>query len=306
MTKFLLFSFVLSFIIIYGCNKSDPPKFQPTVITDNYFVDSIAYGSDTALLSGSATDKDGSVVAYLWTLVSGPSLPQILSPGQASTFVTALQKGTYIFQLMVTDNEGLTGFAMDTLLVVEKTKTTLIIKNPSTIHELLLSGDTYYDISDAVTTELSAYNWTMNGVSNYGQSAFEFDLYAIPKGKTITSAMLSLYSSIHPKNGNLVDANYGSDNALFLERITSAWSDVTTMQTKPSTDEQHHISIPQSNMQREDLVDIDVTAMVQQMVSDNNYGFMIRMQHNNIYNSRIFVGSRNADTARHPVLTVIF
>jgi pimeloyl-ACP methyl ester carboxylesterase len=59
-------------------------------------------------LNGSATDKDGSIVSYNWTKLSGPSSYTISSPATASTSVIGLVQGIYIFRLSVKDNNGAT------------------------------------------------------------------------------------------------------------------------------------------------------------------------------------------------------
>ncbi len=307
MNKRFFSSLLLACICIYSCQKDAPEKFKPEVFITAPATDTFRYETDSLFLSGSATDKDGTIAGYLWSYVSGPSLPDILTPGLPETYITSLRVGTYVFQLMATDNEGLVGVAMDTITLVKREEMhTLVLNNTLNIHELLISGNEGWDISDSVTTELSAYNWTHSGNLNYGKSAFKFDFLTVPAGVKIVSAKLSLYSSVHPKNGNLQDANYGTQNALYLERITSNWNNFTTVQTAPTTDVANHISIPQSNNAQEDLIDIDVTDMVRKMMTDNNYGFMIRMQETPIYNSRIFTGSRNTDVSRHPTLTLVY
>ncbi len=57
-----------------------------------------------------AADPGGSITAYSWTKVSGRG-GTITSPSAASTTVTGLAQGTYVFRLTVTDNgsPGLTG-----------------------------------------------------------------------------------------------------------------------------------------------------------------------------------------------------
>jgi PKD domain/Secretion system C-terminal sorting domain len=63
-------------------------------------------------LSGSASANDGSnISSYVWTQVSGPSTAAIGSPSLASTSVSGLAPGTYIFQLSATDGLGVTGSA---------------------------------------------------------------------------------------------------------------------------------------------------------------------------------------------------
>lgn len=67
-------------------------------------------------LSGSGTDADGTITAYLWTKVGGPGQFTITSPTLAQTTVTNLIAGTYRFELKVTDNSGAT--AKDTASVI--------------------------------------------------------------------------------------------------------------------------------------------------------------------------------------------
>src|SRR6185436_4212386 len=60
-------------------------------------------------LTGTGSDQDGQIVAYLWSQVAGPGSTIITNPGSASTTVSGFSAGNYIFQLMVTDNAGATG-----------------------------------------------------------------------------------------------------------------------------------------------------------------------------------------------------
>lgn len=70
----------------------------------------IVLPTNSVQLSGSGTDNDGSITAYAWTQVSGPSTAGIQSATQAQTTVNNLQQGSYTFRLTVTDNNGATGF----------------------------------------------------------------------------------------------------------------------------------------------------------------------------------------------------
>ena len=67
-------------------------------------------------LSGSGSDPDGSIAAYSWTKVSGGAAT-ISSPSSASTTVTGLTQGSYVFRLTVTDNQGATAFDEVTVVV---------------------------------------------------------------------------------------------------------------------------------------------------------------------------------------------
>lgn len=88
------------------------PNVLPTV---NAGVDiTITLPTNSVSLSGSATDSDGSISAYLWTKISGIG-GTITTPTSSSTTVTGLTAGLYIFQLQVTDNSGAT--ATDTVQI---------------------------------------------------------------------------------------------------------------------------------------------------------------------------------------------
>ena len=64
---------------------------------------------NTATLSGSGGDVDGTVVSYSWQQISGPSGYNIVNANSSGTNVTNLVQGVYQFELTVTDNSGATG-----------------------------------------------------------------------------------------------------------------------------------------------------------------------------------------------------
>lgn len=69
---------------------------------------------NSVTLKGNASDADGVIVSYLWTMETGAG-GIITSPKSAVTTVTGLNKGGYRFKLTVTDNAG--GTATDTMHV---------------------------------------------------------------------------------------------------------------------------------------------------------------------------------------------
>jgi hypothetical protein len=83
---------------------NNPPNVPPVVnagadITINLPMDSV-------LLTGTASDPDGSISSYAWAKASGPASYNILSPATAQTKVRSLTAGLYRFVLSVTDNSG--------------------------------------------------------------------------------------------------------------------------------------------------------------------------------------------------------
>jgi hypothetical protein len=73
---------------------------------------------DSALLSGSGADIDGSIATYQWKQTAGPSVAGITTPAKPQTFVTKLATGIYKFELTVTDNGNATH--RDTVMVTVK------------------------------------------------------------------------------------------------------------------------------------------------------------------------------------------
>ena len=74
----------------------------------------ITLPTNSVSLSGSGTDADGTISNYLWSKISGPSAT-ITSASSATTTITSLVQGVYLFELKVTDNQGAT--ARDTIQV---------------------------------------------------------------------------------------------------------------------------------------------------------------------------------------------
>ncbi len=71
---------------------------------------SITLPTSSVVLNGSGTDTGGSITAYAWSQVSGPSTATLSGAATANLTASALVQGAYIFRLTVTDNSGLTAF----------------------------------------------------------------------------------------------------------------------------------------------------------------------------------------------------
>jgi hypothetical protein len=151
--------------------------------------------------------------------------------------------------------------------------------------------------------------WTRNGKSFTVRSLIKFDLGNISASATIVSANLYLYSYPSPTmNGNLTDANFGPNNSMYVQQVSSNWSPGTvTWANQPSGATANQISVATTTQSTLDL-NLDVTNMVSSMVSgNNNYGFLVKLQNEATHNSRIFVASRNpTHTTKYPKLVVVY
>ena len=64
---------------------------------------------DSVLLDGSASDDpDGKIISWSWKRISGPASVNIIKPAEIKTIVRQLEVGTYLFELSITDDGGLT------------------------------------------------------------------------------------------------------------------------------------------------------------------------------------------------------
>jgi len=66
--------------------------------------------TNSTTLNGSGTDNDGSIVSYTWTKISGPNGSALSAPNNATTNVTGLTAGQFVYRLTVTDNSGATAY----------------------------------------------------------------------------------------------------------------------------------------------------------------------------------------------------
>jgi dienelactone hydrolase len=82
----------------------------------------ITLPTNSVTLTGSGADSDGGITGYSWTKTSGPASGTITSPTAASTTITNLVQGIYIFRLTVTDTKS--GRAFDEVKVTVNQGTT--------------------------------------------------------------------------------------------------------------------------------------------------------------------------------------
>ena len=305
--------FLFLAVFISSCQKdiiSNPANTNLTPpAVDAGIPQTIMLPVSSATLNGTATSSNGRIVGYLWSLISGPNVPVVHSPSLPSTLVSGMIAGNYRFQFMVIDSAGLTGVDTTSIRVIPNQNPiqTLTLQPGSNTNEATLTWTNSGSTTGAnfVLQELLAMAWTTGGEPLIGRGLFKFDLSAIPANATIISAKLSLYSTPNPLNGNQVDANLGTNNAMYVERITSTWNSTLSWPNQPLGDVGTQVSIPHTNQSTLDLVDINVSSLVTPMIA-NNYGFKIRLQNETIYNLRNFCSSKHANTAKRPKLVITY
>ena len=302
----LMFVFLTAMALATSCQKDTDVNQVPVVDAGVYKV--ITLPQDSVSLKGTGSDLDGKVVAYLWSQVSGPSATTIVNPGTDSTLVRGFKEGKYIFQLMVTDNLGATG--VDTVSVTVKPspiKTVTFQPNNNPYEKAIMQMGSQ-DWSGIGYNEFLIDSWTVNQQQHTGRTIVKFDLSSIPANSTIMNAKFYLYSNTPPENGNKQDANVGSNNAFTIQQVTSDWNPSTVNWfLLPSMATANQIVVPSTTATSLDL-EIDVTAMVADMVNTSkNYGFFMKLQNEAVYTSRFFVSSYHpTKTDKHPKLVITY
>lgn len=266
--------------------------------------------TSTAILTGTGVSYNGPITGYLWSLISGPNIPAIHSPGSPATGISGMIAGNYRFQLMVVDSAGLTGVDTTSIAVLPNQNPiqTITLQPGSNTNEATLTWTNSGSTTGANFNlpELLAMGWTTGGELYIGRGIFKFDLSAIPANATIISAKLSLYSNPTPLNGNQVDANFGTNNSMYVERVTTSWDGTLNWPNQPFGDAATQVSVPHTSLSTFDLIDVNVAGLVAPMVSGNNYGFKIRLQNEINYNLRNFCSSKHAQVAKRPKLVVTY
>ena len=156
---------------------------------------------DSVLLDGrSSSDPDGSISNYLWTKISGPVSSNIIKPSDSITKVKALVAGTYLFELKVTDNGGVS--ARDTMQIFVNSTTnhppianagndtTIILPaniinlngSRSTDPENNIVGYTWSKISGQSSFNITSSSTVQTQVTNLGEGIYQFELKVTDAG----------------------------------------------------------------------------------------------------------------------------
>jgi Secretion system C-terminal sorting domain/PKD domain len=158
-------------------NPAPPAPNQPPVANAGNNTTITLPQSSVALNGTNSSDADGSISAYGWNQVSGPSTATISAANSAKPTVSGLQAGSYVFQLTVTDNDGATAKDQVTVTVNQATPSAnqppvanagndLTITLPQS--SVSLNGSSSFDPDGSI----SVYGWNqVSGPSTAGISA---------------------------------------------------------------------------------------------------------------------------------------
>ena len=155
----------------------------------------------------------------------------------------------------------------------------------------------------------SAHAWTGGGATVLHRSLIGFDLSSLPTATTVLSATLRLFGD--PAGTSFNSAGHSTlsgSNACWLARLTSDWQEFTVnWDTQPSSDLSNAIEIPRTGGPFEGRV-VDVTAMVQTMVSQpsQSFGFHLLLVNESPYRRMVFASTQNPNASLHPALDITY
>jgi hypothetical protein len=190
-------------------------------------------------------------------------------------------------------------------------QTTLILTPsqdaPIGYHDNFNSANTNYN--SAIHCSPVSQPGSQGGV-NKSRGLMKFDLSSIPSDATVLGAFLTLSAS-GPTDGSGAVTSIGSigQNSSKVLRITSTWNDATvTWNTQPTTTTLNAVPLPQSTYSMQNYLNINVTALVQNMVADpaNSFGFMLKLDNETPTRGLCFFGGLAPEPDKVPTLVVVY
>jgi len=191
---------------------------------------------------------------------------------------------------------------------VQKDTIIVLQPGPSDGKDALINSSVTYGYSTTnygSKFDFCAIAWTRLNDPLVVRSLVEFNLGHIPQGYTVLTAKLSLY--FNPNSSDGKHSSLTGLNKTVLKRITSNWDEhQVTWDTQPTTTAQHQIFLPATINDYQDFLDIDVTQLINDMISNPNsgYGFMLQLVDEQFYRMVMFASSDHPDFNLHPKLVM--
>ena len=124
-------------------------------------VQCISLPSTVTLDGSSSIGTSGNIVSYQWTKLSGYSGDQIQSPNSAKTNINFTLAATYVYQLTVTDNQGLVNSSSVKIIVNPNGAALPIVKIPP-INTIIFPNQAHINGSGSTATvgSIISYVWS--------------------------------------------------------------------------------------------------------------------------------------------------
>ena len=217
--------------VMVTVNASAPSNQAPIAIAGNNVTLNLPTGSTTLNGSGSF-DPDGTITGYAWTKVSGPASFSLSNANAATTTLSNLVAGIYIFQLTVTDNNGATDDDNMQVVVnavvnqppVANAGNNIVLTLPQNSTNLnggssadgdgIIVSYSWIKISGPATFTLANATAAATGLTNLSQGTYVFRLTVTDNNGATAADDISV--TVNPAANQAPTANAGSDVTLTL------------------------------------------------------------------------------------------
>lgn len=181
--------------------------------------------SNSANVTATSSDPDGSIAGVLWTKRSGPATGGISSTTTNNTTFTNLVQGTYVFRLTATDNSGATAFDEITVNVVLPAAPTASAGSPQTIVFPATAS-----LSGSGTGTGISYHWTGGATFSNANIANPTATFAATGTYTLTLTVTDQFSRTAVSNVTIT-VNPAPVNQLPVVDIVNATPATITLPT---------------------------------------------------------------------------
>ncbi|MEO5602839.1 MAG: PHB depolymerase family esterase [Cyclobacteriaceae bacterium] len=173
----------LTWMLSYTNGTVTTSNIPPTVDAG---VDVVEYlPANAAICNGSASDADGSIAAYAWSQVTGPSAAVLENKTTKSLKASSLTAGTYTFRLKATDDKG--AYANDDVKVVINSVTSSLPTVTAGSDKILTlpTNSVYIQGAASDIDGIASYSWTKvygGSASMSGQTTSKLRAYNLVSG----------------------------------------------------------------------------------------------------------------------------
>ncbi len=189
--------------------------------------------ANSTTLNGSGTDPDGTIAGYAWTRVSGPTTFTLGTANAATTALTNLVQGTYVFRLTVTDNSGATGTDDVTVtvnaapnqaptanaganIVITLPTNSTTLNGTATDPDGTIAGYAWTRVSGPTTFTLGTANAATTALTNLVQGTYVFRLTVTDNSGTTATDDVNVTVNAGAPTNQAPIANAGTNIAISL------------------------------------------------------------------------------------------
>ena len=207
----------------------------------------ITLPTNSASLTGSGIDTDGTIAGYQWQQISGPTTSTLSATTTATITVSNLQVGVYIYRLTVRDNDNATGTDNVTVTVniappnqapvanagankaiTLPTNSTSLSGSASTDADGTIATYRWQQVSGPSASTLSATNTANINVSNLQAGVYTYRLTVTDNDNATSVATVTVTVNAVANRAPIADA--GIDQTIVVT------SNSTTLNAEQSTD----------------------------------------------------------------------